>query len=1016
MKHTVIVTAAIVLVGLVSMASNLSAATLTVSNVSDSGPGSLRAAIDAANQNLGPDTIVFNIPTSNPGFDGSVFTIQPLSALSPLTDANTTIDGATQTAFTGDTNPSGPEVVLNGSQVGFVGGGLIINSSGNIINSLVVNGFNNTGIDIVGAGATSNTITGCYLGTNPTGDSAVPNTFDGIAINGGASNIIGGSSAAERNLISGNARNGLLILDQVGSGSDNNIVQGNFIGTDATGQTALGNSQQGTTQGGIQIGPNAHGNLVGGTTVGVRNIISGNASLGVYLTLGNDTSNNQIQGNFIGTDVTGTFSVGNQGGGGVGLFSTSPNTIGGTTAEMQNVISGNFSNGIECDGCQNQVFQGNLIGMNAAGSAAIPNGGQGVALNQGPQNQGAQNNTIGGTVAGAQNVISGNTGNGVAIFDISASGNAILSNSIYNNGGLGIDLGGGGVTPNDTNDIDAGPNNLQNYPVLTSITISQSNVNIVGALNSIANTTFRLEFFGNDGADSSGFDEGRFFLGSSDVTTDGSGDASFDLNFPLVPGVGRITATATDLNGNTSEFSPASGPVIISVTSATGRTGSPFNFQVATVGGTSAARLSAIGLPPGLTADPLTGEISGTPTSDGSFLVTVTVTEAGLTNTATLELTFTSDPAVPVIVSPNSALLFPGLPFSYTILAPTSDSTDPVTYSEIGLLPPGLGLDPATGIISGTPQIGVGLQPTPSLAGGVVTNVQLFACNSTGCAAQGLFFLLPTGAANISTRLSVGTVENVLIGGFITEGNAPMKLIVRGIGPSLPLGDLLANPYLELHSGPDTLASNDNWKDNLAGGSQEVAIQNTGLAPTNDLESAILSVLDPGGYTAIMNGTNNGTGVGLVEVYNLGAASMDVSSEAHLANISTRGLVQTDANVMIGGFINQGSVPIQVLVRGIGPSLTQFGVSGALANPTLELHKPDGTVVSNDDWMTDPSQKTAITATGLAPKNALESAILVTLPVGEGLYTAIVSGVDGTTGVGLVEAYFGNPCLGTSCP
>ena len=171
----------------------------------------------------------------------------------------------------------------------------------------------------------------------------------------------------------------------------------------------------------------------------------------------------------------------------------------------------------------------------------------------------------------------------------------------------------------------------------------------------------------------------------------------------------------------------------------------------------------------------------------------------------------------------------------------------------------------------------------------------------------GAFLPVPNGAANISTRLSVGTEENVLIGGFITQGNAPMKLVIRGIGPSLPLGGLLANPYLELHSGALTIASNDNWKDNLAGGSQEVAIENTGLAPTNDLESAILGVLDPGGYTAIMHGTNNETGVGLVEVYNLGAASMDVSSEAHLANISTRGNVQTGDNVMIGGFINEGS-------------------------------------------------------------------------------------------------------------
>jgi hypothetical protein len=124
--------------------------------------------------------------------------------------------------------------------------------------------------------------------------------------------------------------------------------------------------------------------------------------------------------------------------------------------------------------------------------------------------------------------------------------------------------------------------------------------------------------------------------------------------------------------------------------------------------------------------------------------------------------------------------------------------------------------------------------------------------------------------------------------------------------------------------------------------------------------------------------------------------------------------VQTGDNVMIGGFINQGATPIQVLVRGIGPSLAQAGVNGVLANPVLELHQPDGTVVTNDDWM--GTQEADIMATGLAPTNELESAILLTLPVGEGAYTALVRGANGTTGVGLVEAYFGDPCLGTSCP
>ena len=308
-----------------------------------------------------------------------------------------------------------------------------------------------------------------------------------------------------------------------------------------------------------------------------------------------------------------------------------------------------------------------------------------------------------------------------------------------------------------------------------------------------------------------------------------------------IEGTFQIGLSATNSSGTTNatltltvQPLPASGPVLISVTSATGRTGSPFNFQVITSGGTAAARVSAIGLPPGLSIDSDTGEISGTVTTDGSFLVTLSATDAGITNTATLQLTFTSDLAVPVITSANSAFLFPSLDFLFTIVAPTSDSVDPVTYSKVGPLPPGLGLDPDAGIITGIPNLGFGLQPTPSLAGGVVTNVQLFACNSSGCAAQGLFFLLPTGAANISTRLGVGTDADVLIGGFIAEGNAPMKLVMRGIGPSLAqfgVSGVLPNPYLELHSGVATIASNDNWKDNLTGGSQEVAIENTGLAP-----------------------------------------------------------------------------------------------------------------------------------------------------------------------------------------
>ena len=254
----------------------------------------------------------------------------------------------------------------------------------------------------------------------------------------------------------------------------------------------------------------------------------------------------------------------------------------------------------------------------------------------------------------------------------------------------------------------------------------------------------------------------------------------------------------------------------------------------------------------------------------------------------------------------------------------------------------------------------------------------------------------PAQPLNISTRMEVRTDAQVLIGGFIITGNAPKELVLRAIGPSLGgfgIADPLADPVLELHASDGSLIiMNDNWKD-----TQQAEIEASGFQPQNDLESAIISTLDPGAYTAILAGANSSTGIGLVEVYDLGPAS----APAKLANISTRGLVQTGDDVMIGGFIigNQTSA---VLVRGIGPSLTAFGVNGALADPTLELHDGNGGLLaSNDNWRND--QEAEIEATSLAPNDDAESAILRTLA--PGAYTTILRGVGDTTGVGLVEAY-----------
>lgn len=252
---------------------------------------------------------------------------------------------------------------------------------------------------------------------------------------------------------------------------------------------------------------------------------------------------------------------------------------------------------------------------------------------------------------------------------------------------------------------------------------------------------------------------------------------------------------------------------------------------------------------------------------------------------------------------------------------------------------------------------------------------------------------------NISTRLRVETGDDALIGGFIITGNASKKVIIRAIGPSLTqfgLTDLLANPVLQLR-GPNgsLMTSNDNWREN-----QETDIQNSGVAPTNDLESAIIAMLPPANYTAIVRGIEDKTGVGVVELYDL-----DRTVDALLANISTRGLVQTGNNVMIGGFIiGGGNASAKVVLRAIGPSLSQQGVANPLGDPTLRLFDGNGTLLAeNDDWEDDPVQAAEIIAAGIPPQNDLESALVATLPPGPS--TGIVAGKGGAIGVALVEAY-----------
>lgn len=250
---------------------------------------------------------------------------------------------------------------------------------------------------------------------------------------------------------------------------------------------------------------------------------------------------------------------------------------------------------------------------------------------------------------------------------------------------------------------------------------------------------------------------------------------------------------------------------------------------------------------------------------------------------------------------------------------------------------------------------------------------------------------------NISTRVNVQNGQSVAIGGFIIGGNVPKQVIVRAIGPSLAdvgVVDSLPDPMLELRdSSGNLLQANDNWQD-----TQEQIIRDTTLAPSHDLESAIVRSLPPGAYTAVVSGRNDTTGIGLVEIYDLQPAP-----SSKLANISTRGLVGTGENVMIGGLILLGPDPARILFRAIGPSLVGAGIESPLADPQLELFDAQGTRIAlNNNWR--DSQEADIQATGAAPTDAAESAILSDLAPGN--YTAVVSGVNGGTGTALIEAYY----------
>jgi hypothetical protein len=711
-----------------------------VTNTADYGPGSLRAAIYYATDHPGT-TVSFNIPTSDPGYSNGVFNIHLTGQLPTLVANGTVIDGSTQPGFTGR-----PLIVVDASQIipeTFTSGTVLIYSSGNQLKNISFSGFNWNGMTLEYADATNNTIAGCWLGVDFSGTNAAPNAYQGILVAAGAGeNIIGGTNALARNVISGNSQYGIFITDSntsgnvvignyigaaasgtnalpnalsgvfIGNGASGNIiggtnalarnvlsgnlqygvimtsnttgnvVLGNYIGTDAGGSHAVSN-----TLGGVFLAPGATHNLIGGTNAGAGNVISGNLGNGILIR-GSSAVSNTVQGNFIGTDATGLNPLPNTvagvtvdsnatanviggivagarnvisgnnlnsdygviitglgtsgnvvegnyiGLGANGLTAVSnyfgmvcsggatSNIFGGTVAGARNVISGNFSYGmmVKDAGTSGNVVEGNYAGLDAGGMIAVPNYFGVICYN------GATNNLIGGTVPGAANYVSGNNLYGVCITDPGTSGNvvegnfigtdrtgtngvgnydnvelqnsatgnfiggtgagagnviayagfanvilydpgttnnSIRGNSVFNNPsqGVGIHLVGYNFYPYVTSNhvgFVAGPDNLQNFPVITNAFGYAASTILLGTLNSAVNQGFSIDVYRSPGPDSytGGYGQGQSYVGTVSVTTDGSGNARFAYTNTAGNYAGQyITTTATDASGNTSEFS-----------------------------------------------------------------------------------------------------------------------------------------------------------------------------------------------------------------------------------------------------------------------------------------------------------------------------------------------------------------------------------------------------------------------------------------------------------------------------
>jgi hypothetical protein len=989
------------LLSLIAATQTAVAAMIPVTKTDDSGPGSLRQAIVDSNASAGvSDTITFKIPGAG------VHTITPLSALPDITDA-VVIDGYTQPGASANTLAVGDNAVLlielNGNGLAASAITVASGGSGSTIRGLVINRFNQfIGILLRDGGA--NTVEGNFIGTDPTGTAVFPiRSGAGVQLLATIQNTIGGTTAAARNLISGCDKG--VAMSASDSNTTGNSVRGNYIGTDKSGTVALGN-----TEDGVVIGSLAPSNSIGGTAAGAGNRIAFNGGRGVNVL---NSSGIAIEGNAIfsngslGIDLNGD-----------GVTANDPNCDddnGGNTSQNFPVITSAKRSG------SNVTLSGTLdtsccttYRLEFFSSAAADPSDSG----EGEKFLGSMDVTPPTCISSfgpfAFPITSGQTFVSVTATDVRSGNTSEFSAAVgvptvqFSSATYNIAENGGSATIMVTRSSGA--------QGAASVHYSTSNGTATAGSDYTA-TSGTVTFTGSE--TSKTFDVPIL----DDDVFEADETVNLTLSNPQGAGLGdpnTAVLTIVDNEGRpTIHFSSATYTVAEDAGNATitvvrsGATGNAVSADFATSNGTATAGADytatsgTISFAAGETSKTVKVPIVKDNLFEGDETVNLKLSNpqggASLSPPASARLTIVDGDSRPT-------LQFSSANYSVTELGGTAT----ITVTRAGATGNAVAVSYATSdgtatagqdytATSGTLQFASGKTSetfnipilTDTLFEGDET-VKLTLSKPQGGAAVGTpgtatLTIMPSTLANISTRERVETGDNVLIGGFIITGNQPKKVMLRAIGPSLPVANGLADPQLELYNeAAKLLESNDNWKDSP----DKQAIIDSTIAPTDDRESAILRSLAPGKYTVVIRGVSSTTGVALVEAFDL-----DRAADSQLSNISTRGFVQTGDDVMIAGFIIVGQDPLRIIVRALGPSLP---VKGKLGDPTLDLHDGNGTrLATNNDWKSD--QRAEIEATTIPPSNDLESAIVRTLTPGR--YTAIVRGVKNTTGVSLVEVF-----------